>query len=241
MPDCRHGAGRDRNGSIPGIAPVRLNRRHSRRGTHGRRRAAALQQLDRDGGADRGVAGRADQAKPECVRGPSNSSTHGGSMTRSCSHLKALPALCILGALIAFSAPAASAQDAPGSPPPGSTPTNEQCEQAQQDVASLRHGSGGGQQPGVREGEPGHSAQAGDQPHIEQAKEASAQTQAHGCPEVAEHSQGPRGRDPRTADRCQGDAGSVLTATESAGCLPVAGAAGPVAGSPFFKERTRSA
>ncbi len=54
-------------------------------------------------------------------------------MTRSRSHLKALPALCISGALIAIGAPAASAQDAPNS-----SPTIEQCEQAKQDVESLR-------------------------------------------------------------------------------------------------------
>ena len=41
--------------------------------------------------------------------------------------------ICILGALIAIGAPAASAQEAP--PPP---PTNEQCEQAQKDIESLR-------------------------------------------------------------------------------------------------------
>ena len=40
---------------------------------------------------------------------------------------------CILAAIIAIGAPAASAQEAP--PPP---PTNEQCEQAQRDVESLR-------------------------------------------------------------------------------------------------------
>ena len=44
---------------------------------------------------------------------------------------------CILGAFIAISAPAASAQEA--QPPP---PTNEQCEQAQQDVESLRRALG---------------------------------------------------------------------------------------------------
>lgn len=40
---------------------------------------------------------------------------------------------CILGALMAIGAPAASAQEAPAPPP-----TIEQCEQAQQDVESLR-------------------------------------------------------------------------------------------------------
>jgi septal ring factor EnvC (AmiA/AmiB activator) len=54
-------------------------------------------------------------------------------MTRSCSHLKALPVPCILGALIAIGAPAAAAQDATAPPP-----TIEQCEQAQRDVESLR-------------------------------------------------------------------------------------------------------
>lgn len=54
-------------------------------------------------------------------------------MTRSCSHLMPLPVACILGALIAMGAPAASAQEAPAPPP-----TIEQCEQAQQDVESLR-------------------------------------------------------------------------------------------------------
>jgi septal ring factor EnvC (AmiA/AmiB activator) len=41
--------------------------------------------------------------------------------------------LCILAALMAIGAPAASAQEAPAPPP-----TIEQCEQAQKDVESLR-------------------------------------------------------------------------------------------------------
>ena len=46
---------------------------------------------------------------------------------------------CILAALIAIGAPAASAQDAaPPQDAPAPPPTLEQCEQAQQDVESLR-------------------------------------------------------------------------------------------------------
>ena len=58
-------------------------------------------------------------------------------MSPSCCLLGPLPIACILGALIATGAPAASAQEAPAP-----RPTIEQCEQAQRDVESLRRALG---------------------------------------------------------------------------------------------------